>query len=349
MTAVAELSRSVPTTRACDVLSVPRSSVYRERRGPQPKAEPKPRPTPARALSRDQRAKVRSILNSEEYADQPPRAVYAALLKNGEYHCSWRTMYRVLDEHAEVRERRNQLRHPRHKKPVLVARRPNAVWTWDITKLKGAVKGEFFFLYVILDIFSRYAVGWMIAQREREELARHLIAETCAKHDVQPGQLTLHADRGSPMIAKSVAELFIELGVAKSHSRPRVSNDNAFSEAQFKTLKYRPAMPARFGSIQDAREHCRTFFAWYNDEHYHSSLALMTPATVHFGRVNDVLEQRQHVLDEAYAAHPERFVHGAPRAQVPPTEAWINQPAIDLDTTPPPVSLPIDQEAPIAQ
>ena len=347
MMAVSELSRSVPTTRACEVLSVPRSSVYRERRGPRPKAEP--RTTPARALSQVERATVRSLLNSEQYVDQPPRAVYADLLENGEYHCSWRTMYRVLDEYDEVRERRNQLRHPRHEKPVLVARRPNAVWTWDITKLKGAVKGEFYFLYVILDIFSRYAVGWMIAQREREELARHLIAETCAKHDVQPGELTLHADRGSPMIAKNVAELFIELGVAKSHSRPRVSNDNAYSEAQFKTLKYRPTMPERFGFIQDSREHCRTFFAWYNDEHYHTSLGLMTPATVHFGRVNDVVEQRQRILNEAYASHPERFVHGPPTALRPPAEAWINQPAIDLATSSHRASLTLDQEAPIAQ
>ncbi len=273
---------------------------------------------------------MRSILNSERYADQPPRAVYADLLDQGEYHCGWRTMYRILDEHDEVRERRDQLRHPTHEKPVLVARRPNAVWTWDITKLKGPVKGEFFCLYVILDILSRYVVGWLIAPSEREELARKLIAESCAKHDVQPGDLTLHADRGGPMIAKNVEELLINLGVAKSHSRPRVSNDNPYSEAHFKTMKYRPTMPDRFGCIQDAIEFCRTFFTWYNDEHYHTALGLMTPATVHFGRVDQVVEQRQQVLDAAYAAHPERFVNGPPTVVRPPSEAWINQPAMEM-------------------
>ena len=323
----------VPTSRACDTLGVPRSSVYRARRGPRPKAPAKPRAKPARALSQEERAKVRSVLNSERFADQPPRAAYAALLEDGTYLCHWRTMYRVLAEYGEVRERRDQLSHPRHAKPVLVARRPNELWSWDISKLRGPAAWQFYYLYVILDVYSRYVVGWMIAEKERQELARQLIADTCAKQGIDADQLTLHADRGAPMTAKTVAELLIDLGVAKSHARPRVPDDNPFSEAQFKTLKYRPAMPARFGSVQDARAVCRELFEWYNHEHFHSALGLMTPATVHYGRVEQVRLERQHVLDAANAAHPERFVNGPPMVPVPATEVWINRPAAGFVST----------------
>ncbi len=330
MTAVEELSQTVPLTRACEALGVPRSSVYRARQGPQPKPEPRPRPTPERALGDEKRAEVRDTLNSDEFVDQPPRAVWASLLDKGKYLCHWRTMYRILDEHGEVRERRNQLKHRKHHKPVLVARAPNAVWSWDITKLKGEAKWLFYYLYVILDIYSRYVVGWMVAERESEELACRLVEASCAKQQITPGHLTLHADRGSPMIAKTMGELLIELGVTKSHSRPRVSNDNPFSEAQFKTVKYRPDMPDRFGSVQDARAHCRPLFHWYNDEHYHSALGMLTPATVHYGQVEAVRAKRQDVLSAAHAAHPERFVKGCPSVPVPPREVWINPPALEL-------------------
>lgn len=330
MKAVEELSLTVPMTRACDVLDVPRSRVYRERRGPRPAAEPTPRPTPPRALSDVERAKVHELMTSEAYVDAAPRTIFANLLEIGKYLCHWRTMYRILEAHGEVRERRDQLQHPKHAKPVLVARKPNQVWSWDITRLPGPAKGHFFYLYVIMDIFSRYVVGWMIAEREREELAKQLIAETCAKQGVSPDHLALHADRGSPMTAKSVAELLIDLGIAKSHSRPRVPNDNPYSEAGFKTFKYHPGVPGRFGSVQHVRATFRQLFGWYNDEHYHSALALMTPATVHFGYATQVRDQRQDVLDAAYAAHPERFVNGPPKAHLPPSEAWINRPALDL-------------------
>ncbi len=340
MSAVEELRAVVPTSRACDALGVPRSSVYRARRGPQPKAPAKPRAKPARALSETERAEVRATLNSKRFADQPPRAAYAALLEEGQYLCHWRTMYRVLAEHGEVRERRDQLRHPAHAKPVLVARQPNEVWSWDITKLRGPAKWRYYYLYVILDIFSRYVVGWMVAEKERQELARRLIAATCAKQGIDADQLTLHADRGAPMTAKTVAELLIDLGVAKSHARPHVSDDNPFSEAQFKTLKYRPEFPERFGCPQDARAVCRELFEWYNHEHYHSALGLMTPATVHNGQVERVRHARQRVLDAAYAARPERFVNGPPIVAAPATEVWINQPASGLVSTATELELP---------
>ena len=235
-------------------------------------------------------------------------------------------MYRILDEHEEVRERRNQLRHPQHHKPELVATGPNQVWSWDITKLKGPAKWTFYYLYVILDIYSRYVVGWMIAERESAALAKQLLAETCTKEKVTPEQLTIHADHGAAMISKSVAFLLADLGVTKSHSRPRVSNDNPYSEAQFKTMKYRPDYPARFGSVQDARAWARPFFHWYNHEHRHSNLGLMTPATVHQGLAVVVTKKRQAVLLNAYQLHPERFVQGEPVAPHLQDAVWINPP-----------------------
>ncbi len=327
-----ELAVSQGVVAACAVLAVPRSSLYRARPAPTvpevaaPPAEPASRPAPPRALSPTEQAQVREVLNSERFQDLAPREIYAELLDEERYLCSISTMYRILAEHAEVRERRNQLRHPAYHKPELLATGPNQVWSWDITKLRGPSKGVYYYLYVIIDIYSRYVVGWLIAEVESADLAEQLIAETCAKQGVQRAQLTIHADNGSPMIAKTVAILLADLGVAKSHSRPHVSNDNPYSEAHFKTLKYRPDYPDRFGSLADARHWARSFFAWYNDQHHHSGLGLLTPAVVHTGRAETVRQQRQAVLRQAYQAHPERFTKGLPRPAKLPEAAWINAP-----------------------
>ncbi len=262
--------------------------------------------------------------------DSSPAEVYATSLDEGRYLCSERTMYRILAEHAEIRERRNQLRHPRYTKPELLATGPNQVWSWDITKLKGPAKWTYFYLYVILDIFSRYVVGWMIAHRESATLARRLIADTCAKQGIKDGQLTVHADRGSSMTSKLVAQLLADLGVTKTHSRPHVSNDNPYSESQFKTMKYRPGFPARFGCIEDARGFCRSFFDWYNREHRHGGIGLITPEAVHHGRAAAIRACRQRVLEEAYLANPERFVRGRPTPPPLPQAAWINPPVMPL-------------------
>jgi putative transposase len=260
--------------------------------------------------------------------DQTPREVYATLLDEGSYLCSVSTMYRLLAEQGEARERRNQLVHPAYTKPELLARAPNQVWSWDITKLLGPVKWSYFYLYVIMDIFSRYVVGWMVAARESAALAQRLIQETCAKQGIAPGKLTIHADRGSSMTSKPVALLLADLGITKTHSRPYNSNDNPYSEAQFKTLKYRPEFPERFSSIEEARALCQAFFPWYNTEHHHSGIGLLTPQTLHYGRAEPVIAARQAVLTAAYAAHPERFVNQPPRPPTVPTAAWINPPIL---------------------
>jgi putative transposase len=323
MKAAEQLSERISVSAACEALGVPRSNFYRAR---QPKSEPKPRPTPQRALTPEEKEQVRQTLNSERFQDSAPRQVYAALLDDGEYLCSWSTMYRILNEHQEVRERRDQLRHPNYAKPELLATEPNQLWSWDITKLKGPAKWTYYYLYTILDVFSRYVPGWLIAKRESASLAKQLIAESCARQGIEPGQLALHADRGSAMRSKTVAHLLADLGVTKTHSRPYVSNDNPYSESQFKTMKYRPDFPERFGSIQDARAWARPFFHWYNRQHHHSGLGLLTPLTVHYGQAQAVIEQRQKVLLAAYAAHPERFVRGEPKPPSLPTEVWINRP-----------------------
>jgi putative transposase len=266
------------------------------------------------------------VLHSERFMDKSPGQVYATLLDEEQYICSERTMYRILDKHGEVKERRNQLKHPTYTKPELLATRPNEVWSWDITKLKGPVKWTYFYLYVILDIFSRYVVGWMVAPRENASLAKQLIRESCTKQDIQPGELTIHADRGSAMKAKSLALLLADLGVTKSHSRPHVSDDNPFSESQFKTMKYNPQFPGRFGSIMDARAFCGPFFSWYNTEHRHSGIGMMTPEMVHYGLAEQVREERIRVLDAAFVAHPERFVNGKPSPPALPNAVWINPP-----------------------
>ncbi len=269
---------------------------------------------------------VREVLNSERFQDQTPREVYATLLDEARYLCSWRTMYRILAENQEIRERRDQLQHPVYAKPELLATRPNQVWSWDITKLRGPTLWTYYYLYVILDVYSRYVVGWMIAERESEDLAQELIRATCEKQRIEPGQLTLHADNGSAMIAKSVAQLLIDLDVVKSHSRPHVSDDNPYSEAQFKTLKYRPDYPERFSSLAEARVWAQTFFAWYNTDHHHTGLGLLTPVVVHSGLAVTVLQKRQQVLDIAYAAHPEQFVKHPPVPAQLPAAVWINSP-----------------------
>jgi putative transposase len=324
MIQVAEaLGQQVGLKRACEVLGVPRSSLYRAR---QPDTPPSPRPPSKRALSEAERRVVRDVLNSERFVDSAPRQVYAALLDESVYLCSWRTMYRILDEYQEVRERRNLLTHPGYSKPELLATAPNHLWSWDITKLLGPAKWTYFYLYVILDVFSRYVVGWMVAEREAASLAEDLIAETCAKQGIVRDQLTLHADRGSSMRSKPVALLLSDLGVTKTHSRPYTSNDNPYSEAQFKTLKYRPDFPERFGSLVDARAWAQPFFHWYNNEHYHTGLNLMTPAMVHYGVAETIRGQRNQVLQVAFEAHPERFVRGMPVVPDLPREVWINPP-----------------------
>ena len=329
------LAESHGMAAACRTLGLSRSSLYRADAPTAvavAPAEPSPRPAPPRTLSQAEHDQVRELLNSERFQDKAPREVYAELLDEEQYLCSWRTMYRILAEHDEVRERRNQLRHSAYTKPELLATGPNEVWTWDISKLRGPSKGVYYYLYVIIDIFSRYVVGWMIAEVESAELAEQLIAAACSRQGVQQAQLTIHADNGSPMIAKSVAILLADLGVAKSHSRPHVSNDNPYSEAQFKTLKYRPDYPERFASLVDARHWGRAFFHWYNHEHHHTGLGLLTPADVHAGRAATVRQQRQTVLQQAFEAHPERFVKGAPQPDKLPEAAWINPPKPGADS-----------------
>ena len=332
MDAALLLSSTVGIESACDALGVVRASFYRHRPllGPSLSA-PLPatvaRPIPARALSSDERESVRAVLNSQRFQDCSPAAIQATLLDEGQYLCSTRTMYRVLEKDSATRERRDQLVHPSYQKPELLATAPNQLWSWDITKLRGPAKWTYFYLYVILDVFSRgYVVGWMVAPRESAELAKKLIEETCAKQDIQPNQLVIHADRGSAMRSKPVALLLADLSVTKTHSRPYTSNDNPYSESQFRTLKYRPQFPDRFGSIQDSRAFGHTFFPWYNDEHRHSGIGMMTPAMVHYGLATAVRENRQLALDAAFAAHPERFVRRAPTPLALPKEVWINKP-----------------------
>jgi putative transposase len=300
---VRELSAQIGVKQACEVLNVPRSQLYRHQ---QPKLEPSPRPTPAHALSSDERAQVRATLNSERFMDHAPRQVYAALLDEGRYLCHWRTMYRILAAHGEVCERRLIRRHPAYKKPELLAEGANEVWSWDITWLRGTGKLEKYPLYTVLDIFS---------------------AETARKQGIQPDRLTLHADNGSPMTGKPLSQLLVDLGITRSHSRPHTSDDNPFSEAQFKTMKYRPDYPDRFASIDQARVWTRPFFQWYNHEHYHSGLNLLTPASVHYGQAEAIRAQRQHVMSAAYTAFPARFACGEPVVKGAPAAVYLNPPA----------------------
>jgi putative transposase len=307
---------------SCETLGVPRATYYRIQA---PSAESRPRWSP-RALGKEEKEKVLAVMNEERFMDLPPPQIFSTLLDEDEYLCSIRTMYRVLHENKQVQERRNQRRHPTYVAPEILSTKPNELWSWDITKLKGPVKWTYYYLYVILDVFSRYVVGWMLAPKESAALARKLIGETYERQHIEPERLTIHADRGSSMRSKPVALLMSDLGVTKTHSRPHVSNDNPYSESHFKTLKYRPGFPKRFGSIEDGRSFCRHFFPWYNTEHHHSSLGWLTPHDVHYGKAERKIKQREAVLHAAYEKHPERFVKGLPMPKKPPKEAWINKP-----------------------
>jgi putative transposase len=326
---VEELTPVIGTRPACRALGAAPATIYRRRRPPAPRPQ-RPRPISARALSGAERAAVLAELHSERFVDCSPAQVWATLLDDGRYLASERTMYRLLAaQHGRVRERRDQLQHPGYAKPELLAERPNELYSWDITKLLGPAKWTYYYLYVILDVFSRYAVGWTVQHRESAHVASELIAQTVAQQQIQPGTLTVHADRGSSMTSKPVAFLLADLGVTRTHNRPYTSADNPYSEAQFKTLKYRPAFPQRFDSIEHARAHCRDFFDYYNHRHRHSGIGLMTPAAVHHGRAEGLHAHRARVLDAAYAATPERFVRQAPKPPALPVAAWINKPDTD--------------------
>lgn len=329
--AVEELSPVIGTKPACDVLGVARATLYRRRRPRSAKTKRERRPS-ARALSEHECNEVLEVLHSPRFCDTAPAEVVATLLDEGTYLASERTMYRLLDAHGEARERRNQLVHPAYLRPELLAEAPNELWSWDITKLKGPVKWTYYYLYVILDVFSRYVVGWMIAERELAVLATRLVKETIAKQNADTNKLTVHADRGSSMTSKPLALLLADLGATKSHSRPYTSTDNCYSEAQFKTLKYRPGFPDRFGSIQDARSFCVGFFGWYNCEHRHSGIGMMTPEAMHYGRAEHLRVKRSEVLRNAYDRHPERFPRGLPQPWKLPIAAWINPPEIRSST-----------------
>ena len=325
------LARKVGVAPACRALGVSRSTFYRRARPAAGRLQP--RPTPARALSKVERERVEATLASPRFVDRSPGEVVATLLDEGRYLCSERTMYRILGAKQEVRDRRNQRLHPPYAKPELVATAPNEVWSWDITRLLGPRTWSYYYLYVLLDLFSRYAVGWMVADRENSALAQRLIEETCLKHGVEPDVLTLHSDRGAPMTSQGTAQLLARLGVNRSLGRPRVSDDNPYSEAQFKTLKYHPGFPDRFPNQDAAIRYCRSFFPWYNTEHRHAGIAMLTPETVHYGRAQAVLEQRQRTLSAAWRRNPERFVDGEPRLGPLPHAVWINKPEETTETT----------------
>ena len=347
-TAVEQLAAAVGVTAACEALGVPRASVYRHRKPgvatePQraptaasaalaPPATPE-RATPERALTATERAQILQTLHEERFVDRAPAAVWATLLEEGRYLGSIRTMYRVLAAEGEVVERRAQRRHPHREPPRLVATAPNQVWTWDITRLASVHKWTTYALYVVLDLFSRYVVAWMVAERETARLAQRLVREACQKQSVEPGQLILHQDRGAPMTAKTFSQLLVDLDILASYSRPRVSDDNPFSESHFKTVKYAPAYPGRFDNPEHGQSYFRVFFPWYNTEHRHSGLGLHTPEAVHYGRAQELQVVRQQTLDAAYAATPERFVNGPPQAPKLPQEVWINQPHDTIDQT----------------
>lgn len=330
MATVRSIAPSLGVAATCGAFDVPRSTYYRHLT---PVHGPRYRPSPPRRLGDGERRQILAVLHAPRFADLAPAEVYATLLEEGRHLCSVRSMYRILDESAEVRERRNQLRHGSYAKPELLATQPKQLWSWDITKLRGPTKWTYYNLYVILDVFSRYVVGWMVAHRESAALAERLIAETCKRQGIEREQLTIHADRGSSMRSKPVALLLADLGVTKTHSRPHVSDDNPYSESQFKTMKYHPSFPERFGGIEHSRAFSGDFFDWYNNDHHHSGLALFTPGDVHHGLVEQKLEQRQSALDAAFEKHPERFLKGRPIAKRPAMEVWINKPVAVPDAT----------------
>jgi len=324
-----ELAKTTGVKEACDMLSLSRASFYRKKSPVtcQPKQQ-----SSSRALTTSERDDVKQLLYSERFMDKSPSQIYARLLDEVQYYCSTRSMYRILERENAVKERRNQLRRPNYTKPELLASAPNQVWSWDITKLKGHEKWTYYHLYVILDVFSRCVVGWMLAHQEQADLAARLIRETIEKQNLRESELTIHSDRGPSMTSHSVAQLMASLGVTKSHSRPHVSNDNPFSESQFKTLKYHPDFPDRFGCFEDARGFYLSFFNWYNEEHYHCSIGYVTPASLHYGQAKSIIASRAETLKLAYEKNPARFVRGTPKPHKLPTEVWINPPsAKDLD------------------
>jgi len=328
MQTVVDLKDRLGIAPICAAMGLARSSFYRHQN---PKPVCATQRTSPRALSAAERENVLAVLHEPRFADLAPPQVYTRLLDEDRYLCSERTLYRILGENKEVRERRDQLRHPVYQKPELLATASNQVWSWDITKLLGPAKWTYFYLYVILDIFSRYVPGWLLATRESAALAKHLIEETCRRQGIESGQLTTHSDRGPSMTSKPVALLLSDLGIVKSLSRPYTSNDNPFSEAQFKTLKYTPGFPDRFGSIQDGRAHCQPLFNWYNTEHHHSGIGMMTPEAVHYGFASVIIAKRQKTLDKAFALHPERFVRNPPSHQEVPQQVWINPPKMNTN------------------
>lgn len=323
--AVDELAEHTSIKKACDLLGRPRGSHYRAKQsvvyGPAPKPT---RPTPPNALTQAEQAEVIGVLTSERFCDKSVTQTWATLLDEGTYLCSMSTMHRLLRKHGAAGERRRQATHPPKKKPELLATGPGQVWSWDITKVRGPGRGIWFQLYVVLDIFSRYVVAWTVQNSEDSEIAKTMLEEAMGVHGIPQ---SVHADRGTSMTSKPVAQLLLDLGVDRSHSRPRVSNDNPFSEAAFKTLKYAPVFPEHFGSLADARAFCEAFFGYYNHEHRHSGIGLHTPASVHHGTATEIRAQRQHTLDQAHAAHPERFGNRRPQAPKLPSAAWINQPS----------------------
>jgi len=323
------LAKEVNIQQACAALAIPRASYYRWQDREEHRSKERRKNRPPLSLSAEEERVVLEILHSDRFVDQAPQEIYNALLDEGNYLCSVMAMYRILNKHGEVKERRNQLVHPYYQKPELLATAPNQLWSWDITKLRGPAKWTYYYLYVILDVFSRYVVGWMVAHREQAALAQKLIEQTCEKQGIKPGQLTIHADRGSSMTSKPVAFLMADLGITKSHSRPYVSDDNPYSESQFKTLKYRPDFPERFDSIEDARAFCQPFFRWYNGEHYHSGIGFLTPEAVHYGNAEQIIKERQAVLLAAYEKYPKRFKGKPPSPATIPETVWINKPTVD--------------------
>lgn len=329
MSAALDLATNTAERTLCVATGLSRSTLRRRRHGV-PERPTQRRPVPKRALSEHERAQVLSVLHRERFADRAPAAIHAVLLDEGVYLCSVSTMYRLLRSHDEVRERRRIARHPEYQKPELLATGPRQVLSWDITKLRGPHQGEWFALLVMLDIFSRFVVGWMLVRRANAELAKHFIAQTLERQGIEPGQAVVHADRGAEMTAQPVCALLDKLGVVRSHSRPHVSDDNPYSESQFRTLKYHHEFPERFGSFEHAHQFMGGLITWYNYEHRHSGIAMLTPAMVHEARAEQVLTARHAVMIKAHQANPERFVRGVPKRLALPSAVWINPPVHDV-------------------
>ena len=325
-----EYKGKIPTVKMCEALNYPKASLYRALT-PQSRATQHSTRKSHRRLAEKEEKNIYQLLNSSKYCDMAPAQVYTDLLDKGKYYCSIRTMYRILEKYGQTTQRR-QAQARDYACPELLATGPNELWSWDITKLKGPQKWQYYHLYKIMDVFSRYVVGWMVAEQEKDSLAEKLIEETVFRQAIAPGTLTLHADRGPSMKSNTVALLLVNLGVTKTHSRPHVSNDNPYSESAFKTLKYRPEFPERFGCIEHATAHCRSFFKWYNTKHHHSGLELFTPEQVHYGTWRKVYEKRMVVLQNAAMKNPERFVKGLPKPKMVPAAVWINKPEVRENT-----------------